>query len=617
MAPPHSVESVSTGNGQESAAEFALNRGEVRGGYWEEEDKLIIYGGLHVRDYSVNGHEEQADETLGDVWAYDFKTDTWEMLAPTWDAGSVYTKESEVVNHPGERTSHAGIVVGDELVIYGGLKKVDMSAWSGVKTWDQLDDVWVFNLKERTWKERETEQSMGRAYHAAVGWKMEGRNGTILSSFGGVKMMIDPVNNQEISYVYDDTIVTFPPPEGSTGNSLWFLATITGDFSEMVIDTVSTRLEHTVILSKAHGNMFCWGGRYRGTSEISGMWSLNVAGESSQVNYVIRGNDADMANVGVAYVVLITIMLMSMSFTYTCGVLQRRMFGGAEVTNADIIDHGGLPGIFIRRNGLRQDIIDTLPLKKYSSESAASENSTPSSMTEGQSVDEMNYNYDDENCCPICLVEYEEGDEIRRLPCNHEFHKSCVDAWLGNNASCPSCRHSLEDLTLLTTNVELANPSGEGDTSSTQETSGGLSSVHNFARAIRTQSRRLPQLFNSIQLRNRSNNESPNLVSSSDQSQYSQSEGDLDLDYSLELVEDIGNNDNASGSDREDQIQGSLSPDERDLPLEGRSRRMRILGRNGRRPGIIRSGRVRRQRRSRNRRSFLNEPLTRGESELV
>ncbi|KAK1435958.1 hypothetical protein QVD17_01731 [Tagetes erecta] len=43
--------------------------------------------------------------------------------------------------------------------------------------------------------------------------------------------------------------------------------------------------------------------------------------------------------------------------------------------------------------------------------------------------------------CYICLVEYEEGDEVRVLRCHHEFHKICIDEWLMNvHRICPVCR---------------------------------------------------------------------------------------------------------------------------------------------------------------------------------
>jgi len=46
--------------------------------------------------------------------------------------------------------------------------------------------------------------------------------------------------------------------------------------------------------------------------------------------------------------------------------------------------------------------------------------------------------------CPICIVDFEEGDDLRILPCDgsHCFHQSCVDPWLLElSTACPICRH--------------------------------------------------------------------------------------------------------------------------------------------------------------------------------
>ncbi|KAL4566590.1 hypothetical protein LXL04_030709 [Taraxacum kok-saghyz] len=56
--------------------------------------------------------------------------------------------------------------------------------------------------------------------------------------------------------------------------------------------------------------------------------------------------------------------------------------------------------------------------------------------------------------CPICLEEFHVGNEVRGLPCAHNFHVACIDEWLRLNVKCPRCRCSVFpnlDLTALST----------------------------------------------------------------------------------------------------------------------------------------------------------------------
>eukprot|EP00735_Rhodelphis_limneticus_P006318 TRINITY_DN18708_c0_g1::TRINITY_DN18708_c0_g1_i1::g.20358::m.20358 TRINITY_DN18708_c0_g1::TRINITY_DN18708_c0_g1_i1::g.20358 ORF type:complete len:232 (+),score=15.26,sp/Q8BI21/RNF38_MOUSE/41.00/9e-16,zf-RING_2/PF13639.1/38,zf-RING_2/PF13639.1/1e+03,zf-RING_2/PF13639.1/2.3e+03,zf-RING_2/PF13639.1/1.2e-15,zf-C3HC4/PF00097.20/1.4e+02,zf-C3HC4/PF00097.20/1.9e+03,zf-C3HC4/PF00097.20/4.7e-07,zf-C3HC4_3/PF13920.1/6.4e+02,zf-C3HC4_3/PF13920.1/6.4e+02,zf-C3HC4_3/PF13920.1/2.9e+03,zf-C3HC4_3/PF13920.1/1e- len=48
--------------------------------------------------------------------------------------------------------------------------------------------------------------------------------------------------------------------------------------------------------------------------------------------------------------------------------------------------------------------------------------------------------------CMVCLMDYEEGDELRTLPCFHSFHRDCVDKWLLSNRICPVCKTSIDEI---------------------------------------------------------------------------------------------------------------------------------------------------------------------------
>lgn len=46
-----------------------------------------------------------------------------------------------------------------------------------------------------------------------------------------------------------------------------------------------------------------------------------------------------------------------------------------------------------------------------------------------------------EEPCNICMEEYENGDILKKLPCNHYYHKDCISKWLCNEkTTCPMCR---------------------------------------------------------------------------------------------------------------------------------------------------------------------------------
>ena len=122
--------------------------------------------------------------------------------------------------YPRARTAHAAAVAGDELIVFGGMAAAgagieggygeghargggpgggeppgngvsgrtegedwtSQRSWDGGTQWDALSDVWAFNLKTLTWRERRTDPRLARSYHSLVGRE----DGTV-AAFGGFR----------------------------------------------------------------------------------------------------------------------------------------------------------------------------------------------------------------------------------------------------------------------------------------------------------------------------------------------------------------------------------------------------------------------------------------------
>ena len=158
-----------------------LMRGETKGGYYEEKQEWILYGGMH-------SYDSGRDVPLGDVWSYSFVRETWTQLS----TGGL----------PVARTAHAATVVGSSLFVHGGLtKSYEGQPWNDVAS----SDIWEFDLKTKKWNTPSpSSQHLQRSYHTMVGYTYGNGNPDtpILAIFGGYKSIITESLSNEVRMIF-------------------------------------------------------------------------------------------------------------------------------------------------------------------------------------------------------------------------------------------------------------------------------------------------------------------------------------------------------------------------------------------------------------------------------
>merc|ERR1719210_94571 len=55
-------------------------------------------------------------------------------------------------------------------------------------------------------------------------------------------------------------------------------------------------------------------------------------------------------------------------------------------------------------------------------------------------------NLGEQTKCLICLDEFNDGDDVKTLPCLHIYHQKCIERWLNTDNSCPVCKTVIGDV---------------------------------------------------------------------------------------------------------------------------------------------------------------------------
>lgn len=102
----------------------------------------------------------------------------------------------------------------------------------------------------------------------------------------------------------------------------------------------------------------------------------------------------------------------------------------------------------IKRTGSKYGSVSTIDMTEDEGDNTQEEKTLETARLSPKKLDGgglLSFDDEEEPSCSICLCEYERGENVIHLPCDHIYHSSCIKSWTENHVRCPLCNYDLMD----------------------------------------------------------------------------------------------------------------------------------------------------------------------------